>query len=201
MPGSASARSYRRCSATYRDVLDAPPHKIAEIIAGELHLQPRPVSLHALVRSRLGGLLDRPFSFGRGGPGGWWIVHGPELHLGKDILVPDLAGWRRTTMPDYPDAPFFTVAPGLRGAVALDAKSGPRGEAGDLCSGRGEASLVRRTGRPQSASVRTKGGRLGFYRRGARRRHRVAPALRRHRLPARRPLALSVRRARPLSRR
>ena len=111
MPGTASARSLRRRPATYRDVLDAPAHKVAEIIAGELHLQPRPASLHALACFRLGGLLDGPFSFGRGGPGGWWIVFEPELHLGGDILVPDLAGWRRTTMPDYPDAPFFTVAP------------------------------------------------------------------------------------------
>ncbi len=111
MPGTASTHSHRRGPATYRDVLDAPPHKIAEIIDGELHLQPRPASLHAFACSRLGGLLDGPFGFGRGGPGGWWIVFEPELHLGEDILVPDLAGWRRTTMPDYPDAPFFTLAP------------------------------------------------------------------------------------------
>ncbi|MYE02142.1 MAG: Uma2 family endonuclease [Alphaproteobacteria bacterium] len=111
MPGTASARSLRRRPATYRDVLDAPPHKVAEIIAGELHLQPRPTSLQTLARSRLGGSLQGPFGSGRGGLGGWWIVFEPELHLGGDILVPDLAGWRRTTMPDYPDAPFFTVAP------------------------------------------------------------------------------------------
>ena len=111
MPGTTSARSYRHRPATYRDVLDAPPHKVAEIVAGELHLHPRPASLHALACFRLGGLLDGPFSFGRGGPGGWWIVFEPELHLGEDILVPDLAGWRRTTMPDYPDAPYFTIAP------------------------------------------------------------------------------------------
>ena len=24
-------------------------------------------------------------------PGGWWILDEPELHLGADILVPDLA--------------------------------------------------------------------------------------------------------------
>ncbi len=111
MPGTASARSHRRRPATYRDVLDAPPHKVAEVIAGELYLHPRPASLHALACSRLGGLLDGPFGFGRGGPGGWWIIDEPELHLGDDILVPDLAGWRRTTMPDYPDAPYFTIAP------------------------------------------------------------------------------------------
>jgi len=33
-----------------------------------------------------------PFDRGRGGPGGWWMLDGPELHLGRNVLVPDLAG-------------------------------------------------------------------------------------------------------------
>ncbi len=41
----------------------------------------------------------------------WWIVFGPELHLGADIVVPDLGGWRRDTMPEYPDTAYCTVAP------------------------------------------------------------------------------------------
>ena len=45
------------------------------------------------------------------GPDGWWIVFEPELHLGADIVVPDLAGWRRETMPEYPDAAYCTIAP------------------------------------------------------------------------------------------
>ena len=28
-----------------------------------------------------------------------------------DILVPDLAGWRRERLPEYPDAAFFDLAP------------------------------------------------------------------------------------------
>ena len=36
---------------------------------------------------------------GLGGPGGWYILDEPELHLGEEILVPDLAGWRRERMP------------------------------------------------------------------------------------------------------
>jgi Uma2 family endonuclease len=35
----------------------------------------------------------------------------PELHLGRHVLVPDLAAWRRERMPELPDAPFLTVAP------------------------------------------------------------------------------------------
>ena len=33
------------------------------------------------------------------------------MHLGEDVLVPDLAGWRRERMPAVPDVPFFTLAP------------------------------------------------------------------------------------------
>ena len=97
--------------ATYQDVLDAPPHKVAEVIAGTLHTHPRPAARHAWASTRLGGRLDGPFNPGAGGPGGWWIIDEPELHLGEDIVVPNLAGWRRETMPEYPDAAYFTVAP------------------------------------------------------------------------------------------
>jgi len=97
--------------ATYQDVLDAPPNMVAELIRGALHLQPRPASPHARASSSLGVELGGPFDRGRGGPGGWWIIDEPELHLGDDVLVPDLAGWRRERMPSYPDLAFFELAP------------------------------------------------------------------------------------------
>jgi Uma2 family endonuclease len=97
--------------ATYADVLAAPPHMIAEIIDGELRLSPRPAGWHSSVASSLGEELGPPFKRGRGGPGGWLILDEPELHLGEDILVPDLAGWRRERMPHVPDQAYFTLAP------------------------------------------------------------------------------------------
>ena len=97
--------------ATYQDVLDAPAHRVAEIVDGTLYTHPRPAMPHALATSVLGHDLGNPFQFGRGGPGGWWIIDEPELHLGEDILVPDLAGWRRERMPDYPDTAYVTLAP------------------------------------------------------------------------------------------
>ena len=97
--------------ATYRDVLDAPAHMVAEVVAGALHLQPRPANRHAIASSSLGMEIGSPFQKGRGGPGGWWIVDEPELHFNEDILVPDLAGWRRERMPEPPDEAFFTLAP------------------------------------------------------------------------------------------
>src|SRR5690606_4669509 len=78
---------------------------------GELSLSPRPSPRHADAASVLGMDLGTPFHRGRGGPGGWWILFEPELHLGPEILVPDLAGWRRERMPQLPEEAFFTLAP------------------------------------------------------------------------------------------
>lgn len=103
--------SVTRRPATYQDVLDAPPHMVAELIAGALHLSPRPAPRHAWAHSVLGGELVGPFGRGRGGPGGWWVLVEPELHLGDDVLVPDLAGWRRDRMPALPEAAAFTLPP------------------------------------------------------------------------------------------
>jgi hypothetical protein len=97
--------------ATYQDILDAPPNMVAELIRGALHLHPRPASRHAFAGSSLGSKVGTPFHHGEGGPGGWWVLFEPELHLGEDVLVPDLAGWRRERMPAFPDAPWFDLAP------------------------------------------------------------------------------------------
>lgn len=99
--------------ATYQDVLDAPEHTVAEIIAGRLYTHARPRLRHARSASRLGARLGGPFDEGLGGPGGWVLLIEPELHLGSDpdIIVPDLAGWRRDRMPEIPDDPYTSVAP------------------------------------------------------------------------------------------
>lgn len=91
--------------------------KIAEIVDGDLIVQPRPAKSHASVASSLGGELFGPFQKGRGGPGGWIILDEPELHLGGDILVPDLAGWRRSRMPHVTPGAYFTLAPDWIGEV------------------------------------------------------------------------------------
>lgn len=97
--------------ATYEDLLAVPPHFVAELIGGRLITHPRPAPRHARASSSLGGALDGPFDKGHGGPGGWWILDEPELHLGVDVLVPDLAGWRRERMPKLPDTAWFELAP------------------------------------------------------------------------------------------
>jgi Uma2 family endonuclease len=101
-----------RRPATYQDLLRVPDHLVAEIADGELHTSPRPGLRHAIGASELGGELVAAFSRGRGGPGGWWILDEPELHLGPDILVPDLAGWRRERFPAVSNETLYcTVAP------------------------------------------------------------------------------------------
>ena len=97
--------------ATYDDLTKLPDNLVAEIVNGELHASPRPAPPHTVAASVLGGRLVPPFHEGRGGPGGWWVLDEPELHLGEDVLVPDLAGWRRTRMPRRPQTAFFTLAP------------------------------------------------------------------------------------------
>ncbi len=97
--------------ATYQDVLDAPPHKVAEVIEGVLHTMPRPAVRHARAGSGLGVHIGGPFDYDRNGPGGWWILCEPELHLGEDIVVPDLAGWRRSRLPKLPDSAYFEMVP------------------------------------------------------------------------------------------
>ena len=97
--------------ATYDDLLAVPEHLVAELIDGDLITSPRPASPHARASSILGSKIVSAFDEGERGPGGWWIIDEPGLHFGRDVLVPDIAGWRRERMPVFPDAPWFDLAP------------------------------------------------------------------------------------------
>ena len=88
-----------------------PSHVVGELLGGELFVSPRPASPHSAASFALGIELGGPFQRGRGGPGGWWFFTEPELHLDQDILVPDLAAWRRSRMPVRPSVAHFTLAP------------------------------------------------------------------------------------------
>lgn len=100
-----------RKRATYEDVLQAPEHMVAELFDGQLSLLPRPAPRHARATTKLGASLDGPFDNGRGGPGGWILLDEPEWHFDGDVMVPDLAGWRRERMPSMPEEAYFTLAP------------------------------------------------------------------------------------------
>lgn len=97
----------------YEQLSTLPDNVTGEIIDGQLYTQPRPAGPHALSASALGGELYGMFQKGRGGPGGWWIIDEPEVHFIRDVevLVPDLAGWRRERMPNLPQDQRFEIVP------------------------------------------------------------------------------------------
>jgi Uma2 family endonuclease len=111
----------QRRRATYADLEAVPSNMVAELIGGRLHVMPRPAPRHANTSSELGVELGSMFGAHgprRGGPGGWWILDEPELHLPDpaapgeiEAVVPDLGGWRRERLQALPEEAYFTLAP------------------------------------------------------------------------------------------
>lgn len=100
--------------AVYEDLVNLPENVVGEILDGELFVSPRPASPHAFAKSVIGSSLIGGFQRPPGDPsgrGGWWFLAEPELHFGDDVLVPDIAGWRRERMPQVPRTQGFTLAP------------------------------------------------------------------------------------------
>lgn len=97
--------------ATYADLEAAPDGMVAEIIDGELVMHPRPSPRHSGTAAALGVKLGHPFQFDRSGPGGWIFFDEPELKLGSQLLVPDIVGWRRERLTQYPDTNWFEIRP------------------------------------------------------------------------------------------
>jgi Uma2 family endonuclease len=97
--------------ATYEDLQRIPEHLVAELVGGELYATPRPAVRHAHAATILATEIVNPFNHGRGGPGGWWILAEPELHLRRDVIVPDIAGWRRSRLAVLPDTAALSLAP------------------------------------------------------------------------------------------
>jgi Uma2 family endonuclease len=97
--------------ATYADIEAAPEGMIAEIIDGELVMQPRPATRHNGAATNLIMTLGPPFQRGRGGPGGWLFLFENEVKFGDDLLVPDVAGWRTERLVDLPETNWISVRP------------------------------------------------------------------------------------------
>ncbi len=97
--------------ALYRQLEALPEWMTGEILRGTIVSSPRPTPRHGRVIGRLQQKLLGPFEDGVDGPGGWWILPEPEVHLGNDVLVPDVAGWRRERLPIFPDVPAVSMTP------------------------------------------------------------------------------------------
>lgn len=99
-----------RRPATYEELCGLADNVVGEIVDGELFASPRPAPLHANAKSCVGFDLAG-FHLPGDEPGGWWLLDEPELHLRGDVLVPDLAGWRRERMPRLPATSAFELVP------------------------------------------------------------------------------------------
>jgi Uma2 family endonuclease len=87
---------------------------VGEILDGDLVVSPRPGLAHARAALNISLDLAGPFDRaggGSGGAGGWWFLAEPELHLHADVVVPDIAAWRRERMPVLPNAAACELAP------------------------------------------------------------------------------------------
>lgn len=98
--------------ASYDDLFTLPENMTGEIIAGELIVTPRPSRKHAAAATLLASRVVPPYQFGEGGgPGGWIILVEPEIGLGENIVVPDLAGWKRERFPFQEESNWISVTP------------------------------------------------------------------------------------------
>ena len=100
-----------RKRASYEDLYAIPENMVGEIIDGELIATPRPSRKHGYTASIVGSEIGPPYNMGRGGPGGWIIIGEPEIALGDNILVPDLAGWKKERFPATEDHNWISVCP------------------------------------------------------------------------------------------
>ncbi len=99
--------------ATYEDLLALPDHVKAELIDGEVVCQSSPSDAHQNGAAAIGYVLRGPFHLGTGGPkdpGGWVILPEVDVFFGRNVLRPDVSGWHRIRMPNFPaDRPMSLV--------------------------------------------------------------------------------------------
>lgn len=98
---------------TYEDLVAAwrPDGPVPELMDGEIVYKAFPRARHGWSATRvlrqIGHLSDDDDD-----PQGWWLVIEPDVRLSPDrVVAPDLAGWRRSRLPDLPEeaAPIDVV--------------------------------------------------------------------------------------------
>src|SRR6185312_6195751 len=86
----------RKKPATYADLVALPRHLVGEIVDGE-----RPASLHARAASHSEWRSEGP-SIGERGAGRVEHSRRARADIVGQVMVPDIAGWRRKRMPENP---------------------------------------------------------------------------------------------------
>jgi Uma2 family endonuclease len=98
--------------ATEFDLRAIPEDRTAHLVEGRIYSHARPRVAHADLMGALFREISSAFNdTRRGGPGGWLFLIEPELRIGRDILVPDIAAWRRERMPRAPAVSQIALAP------------------------------------------------------------------------------------------
>ena len=98
--------------STERDLRAVPADRVAHLVEGRIYSHARPRIAHSELTEALHRELASVLSdTWRGGPVGWLSLIEPELVLGRDILVPGVAAWRRERLPRAPDAAQISLAP------------------------------------------------------------------------------------------
>jgi Uma2 family endonuclease len=97
--------------ATYEDLKAVPSNFFAEILGGDLVTHPRPIARHESASKGLGIKIANPFQYEPSGRGGWIFLDEPELHLGFDVVVPDLASWRKENSTTLAEKSFIETSP------------------------------------------------------------------------------------------
>ena len=85
-----------------------------ELIGGEIIEKAAPSGEHGNAQISLGAAICSPFQRGpgRGGPGGWWFATEVEVRLpNREIVRPDVAGWRRERCPERPTGTPIDLLP------------------------------------------------------------------------------------------
>ncbi len=113
---SASSQSPRLPLATFADLLSIPePQRFHEILDGELVQKAMPGGEHGLGQISTAAFLKPRFARQPNGParpGGWWFATEVTIELDlHDTVQPDIAGWRRSKLPDGPKGYPIRVAP------------------------------------------------------------------------------------------
>ncbi len=115
---SATARRLSTFEQLYGQLQTLPQNMRGEIIDGQIYAMTRPFSPHASAQAKLmialGSYTQR--QGGPGEPGGWILHFEPELHFPspffeKNVLIPDLAGWRREHLPKLPRSGYLDIVP------------------------------------------------------------------------------------------
>jgi hypothetical protein len=92
-----------RRRATYADLVALPAEAHAELVGGEVLVQPSPTPAHQSTIGEIYAELRGPFQRGRGGPGGWWLIQDVDVEFGPhDVCRPDISGWRKDRVPQFP---------------------------------------------------------------------------------------------------